>query len=161
MLKNSVKSSGLRFLWIALFVFIADCGTKALVNAYLDPYVQVPVFPGFNLILAYNMGAAFNFLNSGALWPNILFAVIALGVSFAILIWLYRLPRNERLVGVGLALILGGALGNLWDRIWYKHVIDFIELYVSSWHWPVFNLADTAVSIGAALIMWRWMAIKK
>jgi signal peptidase II len=161
MLKKNFKTSGLRFLWLSLLIFMVDWGTKALANTYLDPYVPLPVFPFFNLTLAYNTGAAFSFLSSGFFWSNILFGVIAFVVSLFILGWLYRLPRHESLIGLGLALILGGALGNLWDRIRYEHVIDFVDLYVSNWHWPVFNVADVAVSLGAFLIIWKWMVIKK
>ncbi len=161
MLKKNFRPSGLGFLWISLLVFVADWGTKTLANAHLELYMPVSVFPCFNLTLAYNTGAAFSFLDNASLWPNILFGLIALGVSIAILLWLACLPRAEKSMGVGLALILGGALGNLWDRVRYEHVIDFIDLYVRSWHWPVFNVADLAVSLGAFLIVWRWLALKK
>lgn len=161
MLKKTVQPSGLWFLWVSLLVFVTDWGTKELANSYLDPYVPVAVFPFFNLTLAYNTGAAFSFLDNSALWPNALFGLVALGVSIAILVWLARLPRGERQMSIGLALILGGALGNLWDRIRYEHVIDFVDLYVRSWHWPVFNVADMAVSLGAFLIILRWLSLKK
>jgi signal peptidase II len=161
MLKKTFQPTGLWFLWITLMVFAADWGTKELANSYLDPYVPVQIFPFFNLTLAYNTGAAFSFLDNASLWPNILFSVIALGVSIAILVWLARLPRSDKMMSIGLTLILGGALGNLWDRVRYEHVIDFVDLYVRTWHWPVFNVADMAVSLGAFLIIWRWMIVKK
>lgn len=161
MLKRTLRASGLWFLWIALLVFLLDWGTKELANSRLSPYVPVPVVPSFNLTLAYNTGAAFSFLDNAVFWPNLLFGAIALGVSCVILVWLARLPRSERMLGIGFTLILGGALGNLWDRIRYKHVIDFVDLYVSAWHWPVFNIADLAVSVGAFLIVWRWIVMKK
>lgn len=161
MLKKKLQLTGLGFLWISVLVFFIDWGTKTLANFYLAPYLPLPVFPFFNLTLAYNTGAAFSFLDNASSWSNVLFAAIALGVSCAILIWLSRLPRSDRMTSIGLAFILGGALGNLWDRFRYEHVIDFIDLYVQTWHWPVFNLADAAVSVGAFLVLWRWMSVKK
>lgn len=161
MLKKALHSSSLGLLWISLLVFLADWGSKSLANTYLNPYVPWAIFPSFNLTLAYNTGAAFSLLDNASSWSNLLFGAIALGVSGVILVWLARLPRSERSLGVGLTLILGGALGNLWDRLRYAHVIDFIDLYVGAWHWPVFNVADLAVSLGAFLLVWRWMHLKK
>ncbi len=161
MLKKTWKDTGLSYLWLTLLVFVLDWGTKEAANYYLTAYVPRPVFPFFNLTLAYNTGAAFSFLDNRAAWSNTMFAAIALGVSLAILLWLARSPRREKMTGIGLTVILGGALGNLWDRVRYEHVIDFLDFYVSQWHWPVFNLADTAVSIGAFLIICHCMLMKK
>jgi len=155
------QSNNLRFLLISLLVFFADWASKTLANHYLDLYIPLSVFPSFNLTLAYNTGAAFSFLDNASAWTNLMFGCIALGVSIGILVWLCRLPRQEKWMSIGLALILGGALGNLWDRIRYQHVIDFLDFYVANWHWPVFNLADLAVSMGAILVAWKWLNLKK
>jgi len=161
MFKKIFQATSLGLLWISIVVFLVDWGSKSLANTHLSPYVPQPIFPSFNLTLAYNTGAAFSFLDNASPWSNLLFGAIALGVSGVILVWLARLPRSEKCLNIGLTLILGGALGNLWDRFRYAHVIDFIDLYVGAWHWPVFNVADLAVSLGAFLVVWYWIHIKK
>jgi signal peptidase II len=148
--------TALGFLWLSVLVFLADWWTKQLALTHLVPYEALAVFPSVNLTLAFNTGAAFSFLDGGVWWPNLLFGCIALAISLGILIWLRRLPREDALMGVALSLILGGALGNLWDRISHKHVIDFMDLYIANWHWPVFNVADAAVCVGAGLIIFKW-----
>lgn len=146
--------SGLVYLWLTLIILIVDSTSKSLIQFYLQPYTSLNLFPFFNLTLTYNTGAAFSFLNTGTLWPNILFGIIAITVSIFLLAWLYRLPSKAGMMNTALAFILGGALGNCWDRIRYHHVIDFLDFYVANWHWPVFNIADAAVFIGACLLMW-------
>src|SRR5438128_2557942 len=136
--------SGLFFLWLSFFITAADTLTKRMAELYLFPYQSVPVFSFFNWTLAYNTGAAFNFLAGGSFWPNLLFGGIALTVCGILLVWLFRLPRAAYGMNIALALILGGALGNLLDRICHRHVIDFIEFHLANWYWPVFNLADAA-----------------
>lgn len=140
-----------------MLIFIIDWGSKTFAQAYLEPYTAIAILPFFNLTLAYNTGAAFSFLDTGTFWPNLLFGSIAIVVSIILLGWLYRTPRQKQMMNIALTLILGGALGNLWDRIHYQHVIDFIDFYVVNWHWPVFNFADAAVSIGALLVIWSWV----
>lgn len=154
---NTLRQTGLFYLWLTMLVLMADLATKAFAQSHLDLHFSEPVLPFFNLTLAYNTGAAFSFLDTGSFWPGLLFGAIATVASIALLLWLYRSPRKEHTMNIALALILGGALGNLWDRIRYQHVIDFIDLYVASWHWPVFNVADAAVSVGAMLMIWHWM----
>lgn len=152
-----MHKTGLCYLWITILIFTVDWGTKLLAEKYLIPYISVPVIPFFNLTLAYNTGAAFSLLDTGSVWPNILFGIIAASVSLIILLWLYRISSKEKLLCIALASILGGALGNLWDRIHYYHVIDFIDFYIVSWHWPVFNTADIAVCLGAILAIYQWV----
>jgi signal peptidase II len=151
---KTFKTTGLFFLWLSLLVLLLDVLTKGWAQAYLEPYTAVPIFPGFNLTLAYNTGAAFSLLATASFGPNLLFSGIALVVSLLILQWLYCSPRHARLFNFGLALILGGAVGNLWDRLRYHQVTDFLDFYLRSWHWPVFNIADAAVSTGALLVIW-------
>jgi signal peptidase II len=151
MLKK-ISSSGLRWLWLAVMVLLFDRVTKYCAQKYLLAYYAQPVIPGFNLTLSFNKGAAFSFLNSESGWQVWFFGTIALTVSVGIIVWLARLSVRERWVAAALSLIVGGALGNLWDRISYGHVIDFIQLYVSHYYWPTFNIADSAICIGAVIL---------
>ena len=143
--------SGLCWSWITIVVLTLDRLTKNLAQEYLSAYMPLAVAPGFNLTLSYNKGAAFSFLEQmpGQTW---IFGTIAVMVSFAIIVWLSRLSWREYNVCIALTLIIGGALGNLWDRVVYGHVIDFIQLYVSHFYWPVFNIADSAVCVGAGML---------
>lgn len=126
--------------------------TKLAVIGAFTLHEQMPLVPYFNLTLAHNPGAAFSFLSDAGGWQRWFFTAIALGVSVAIVVWLKRLPSNDRWLAVALALILGGALGNVWDRITLGYVIDFLDFYVDQWHWPAFNVADAAITIGAVML---------
>ena len=109
--------------------------------------------PFVNLTLTHNTGAAFSLLHRAGGWQRWLFAALAVVVSIAIVIWLKRLPRNARWTAAGLALVLGGALGNLWDRLAHGYVVDFIDFYYGEWHWPAFNVADSAITLGAVMLV--------
>ncbi|MDG4604451.1 MAG: signal peptidase II, partial [Candidatus Contendobacter sp.] len=114
--------------------------------------------PSFNLLLTYNTGAAFSFLADAGGWQRWFFLGLGLMVSIGLLIWLGRLKPAEKRLAAALALILGGAVGNLIDRIWLGQVIDFIQLYYDRWYWPAFNIADSAITLGAVLLVldsWR------
>lgn len=150
---STFASSGWRWLWLAVLVVALDQCTKQLAVALLDPYQPMALLPGFNFTLMFNRGAAFSFLAGAGGWQRWLFAGIALGVSVFILIWLRRLPREALWLSIALALILGGALGNLWDRIAFGHVVDFIDLYAGAYRWPAFNIADSAISVGAVMLV--------
>lgn len=147
------KKSGLCWLWVTLFVIAFDRITKYFAQKHLMLNVMLPVMPHFNLTLAYNRGAAFSFLNSASGWQTLFFGGIALVVSIAILIWLMRLSSHQRWLALALTLILGGALGNLSDRILYGHVIDFLSFYAGHWYWPAFNIADSAICVGAVMLL--------
>lgn len=149
---NKFLSSGAYWLWIAIVVFGLDRFTKHMAEEYLSAYTALAITPGFNLTLSYNKGAAFSFLDQAPGWQMWFFGIIAFVVSVGIIIWLSRLSSRDRWISIALSLVVGGALGNLWDRISYGHVIDFIQLYVSHFYWPVFNVADSAVCIGAAMM---------
>jgi signal peptidase II len=149
---NKFFYSGARWLWIAVAIFGLDRLTKYMAEEYLNAYTALPVMPGFNLTLSYNKGAAFSFLDQAQGWQTWFFGTIALVVSIAIVIWLTRLSSRDRWVSIALSLVVGGALGNLWDRINYGHVIDFIQWYVADYYWPVFNVADSAVCVGATML---------
>ena len=143
----------LRWLTLSLLVIGADQLTKIAAEAELQLHEAVPVMPFFNLMLAYNEGAAFSFLSDAGGWQRWLFSGLAVVISLVITFWLRRLSPAERLTGFGLALILGGAIGNLFDRLAYGHVIDFIQLYYDRWYWPAFNLADSAITVGVVLLL--------
>ncbi len=145
--------SGLRWLWISVVVIALDHYTKLLAQQYLVAYDPRPVMPFFNLTLAFNKGAAFSFLSYAGGWQTWLFGILAITVSGILMIWLKKISYKQWWVAVALSMIIGGALGNLWDRINYGHVIDFIDLYVSQWHWPIFNIADAGICIGAFMLI--------
>jgi len=143
----------LRWLWLSAFVVLLDQATKVAAETWLTSFQPVPVLPSLNLTLVYNTGAAFSFLAGAGGWQRWFFVGIALVVGVGIVVWLGRLKPGERVVAAGLSLVLGGAVGNVIDRIAYGHVIDFIDAYYGSWHWPAFNAADSAISVGAALLI--------
>jgi signal peptidase II len=142
-----------RRLALAALVLALDQASKFAVLRSLEPYQQIPLLPGFNLTLVFNRGASFSLLADAGGWQRWLFAALAILASAAIVVLLRRTPPTDRCNGYGLALVLGGAIGNLIDRIWLGQVIDFLDLYYGTWHWPAFNLADSAITAGAALLL--------
>jgi len=141
-------------LSIVAVVVILDQITKVWVDRTLQLYEQVPVTSFFNITLAYNRGAAFSFLNDAGGWQRWFFIGISLVVGVFLSIWLYRMERHERWLGVAIALILGGAIGNnLIDRVIYGHVVDFIQVYHNNWYFPSFNVADSAITCGTILLL--------
>ena len=143
-----------KWLSISVLVILLDQITKYIANTGLVYAEAVPVVPSFNLTLLYNRGAAFSFLSDAAGWQRWFFVAISLGASVLLIVWLRKLDRQQWLLGEALALGLGGAVGNLIDRLWLGYVIDFIQLYYSSFYWPAFNVADSAISVGAVLLIW-------
>ena len=143
----------LRWIWISALVIALDLATKWLASTHLVLHEPVAVMPMFNLTLMHNTGAAFSFLSSASGWQRWFFSIIALVVSTAIVIWMRRLSPEERWNAIALALILGGALGNLWDRVTLGYVVDFIQIYYERWAWPAFNIADSAISTGAVMLV--------
>lgn len=142
-----------RWLGVSGLVILVDQLSKFAAERWLTPYEPLALLPSVNLTLLYNPGAAFSFLAGAGGWQRWLFVVLAVVVSAALLVWLWRLRPGERLLGLALSLVLGGAVGNLVDRLWYGHVVDFIDLYWRDWHWPAFNVADSAITVGAVLLL--------
>ncbi len=140
-------------LGLALLVLALDQATKLWAAGTLDYGMPVTVLPFFNLTLVHNTGAAFSFLADAGGWQRIFFIVVSGVVSLVLVAWLWRLPRDARLLGIALALVLGGAVGNLVDRIAYGYVIDFLDFHATGWHWPAFNVADSAISCGVVLLL--------
>ncbi|MGB8713176.1 MAG: signal peptidase II [Onishia taeanensis] len=139
----------LRWLWLSLAVIVADLGSKVLASAMLAYASPVEVLPVFNLTLLHNTGAAFSFLAEHAGWQRWLFAIIAIGASVGLTVWMRRLRAGETLLAVALALIIGGALGNLYDRLVHGYVVDFLSFHWGQAYFPAFNLADVAITLGA------------
>ena len=143
----------LSWLLLSIVIIIADRIVKMFMQQHLTVGLPLPITPFFNLTLLHNSGAAFSFLSAASGWQRWLFTVIAMVISILLVIWLYRLPRQQCLIAVAIALIVGGALGNLWGRISYGYVIDFLDFHINNWHWPAFNIADSAVCIGVVLLI--------
>lgn len=143
----------LKWLKLTALVLVIDQLSKWLMSSWLDLHQTVAVMPYFNLTLAHNYGAAFSFLASAGGWQRWFFTLLALVVSVALIIWMKKLKSHARLEAAALALILGGALGNLIDRVLFGYVVDFLDVYVGSYHWPAFNVADSAICIGAVLLI--------
>ncbi len=143
----------LKWLGLSAFIVVTDQATKQLAMSQLQLYEPLAVMPFLNLTLIYNTGAAFSFLDQAGGWQRWLFVVLAVIVSSLLLVWLYRLPDERRWLACALSLILGGALGNLWDRLSLGYVVDFIDVYYGPWHWPAFNVADSAISVGAVMLL--------
>ena len=139
--------------WLSLLVIVLDQLTKYLAETLLVMHQPVAVLPSFNLMLTYNTGAAFSFLADAGGWQRWFFLILGVVISAGLLVWLYRLRPSEKWLALALALILGGALGNMIDRVWLGQVIDFIQLYYERWYWPAFNIADSAISVGAVLLV--------
>lgn len=143
----------LKWLWLSLLALVLDQASKLWIAGSMQLYESIAVLPGFNLTYVHNTGAAFSLLSEAGGWQRWLFAILALAISTGLTIWLARLQRHEKLLAVSLALVLGGALGNLIDRLLYGYVIDFLDVYYRQWHWPAFNIADSAITLGVFLML--------
>ncbi len=149
---NSSGRSMTAWLWLSLVIIVLDLWTKYLATSYLEYAQPVPVLPFFNLTLLHNTGAAFSFLAGASGWQRWFFAILAVVVSGVLIRWLMTL-RDDRWLAIAIALILGGALGNLYDRLTLGYVVDFLHFYWQDYHFPAFNIADSAITVGAALMI--------
>lgn len=142
------------WLWLGIAVIALDQWTKWLVVQRFEEFERLVLLPVLELMRLHNEGAAFSFLDDAGGWQRWLFTGLAVAVSTGILIWLRRLPaKGQGLLAAGLALILGGALGNVIDRVLHGHVIDFIRVHWEEHYFPAFNVADSAITVGAVLIV--------
>jgi signal peptidase II len=160
---NASRFGRLGWLVLSVLVLVIDQVSKAHFEGSLQMFQQIVVIPDyFSWTLAYNTGAAFSFLADGGGWQRWLFALIAVVVSAVLVVWLKRLGRDDTWLAVALALVLGGALGNLYDRIALGHVIDFILVHWQNrWYFPAFNFADSAISVGAVMLALDMFKSKK
>lgn len=170
MMRFFKNESMLKWLWLTLIVVIIDQFTKQWASDGLQLFRTVELIPMLNLYLAHNEGAAFSFLSNAGGWQRWFFTLLALVISTALILWMRKLQQHERWIAIGLALILGGALGNVIDRILFGYVIDFIQFYYHAQSclpgftllyaghsalciWPSFNVADSAITVGAAILI--------
>lgn len=148
------KLGALRWTSLALLVILLDQFSKAIIVAKIKLFEAVPLLPFLEFTQLHNTGAAFSFLAGASGWQRWFFIGLAIVVALAILVWLRQIdPRRQRMLAIGLSLILGGALGNMIDRIWLGHVIDFIHFYWPGGDFPAFNVADSSISVGAGLLI--------
>lgn len=150
------KSSQLRWLWLSWLVLIIDQTTKWIALRHLGFNKPVVLTSFFNLTLEFNNGSAFGFLNMPGDWQRWLFSFIALSIIAIIFSWLKKLSADQRMLAIALSLILGGAVGNLVDRLFHGNVVDFISWHIGQYYWPTFNMADSAVCLGAFLLILGW-----
>lgn len=138
---------------IVFVIVVLDQITKIWADTSLAMYEQIPITGFFNITKAYNYGAAFSFLDNAGGWQRWFFTAISLVVSIVLSVWLYRMLRSERWLSLSIAMILGGAIGNLIDRVWYGYVVDFIQVYWRTSYFPSFNIADAAISCGTIILL--------
>ena len=150
---SDLDVSRLKWLWLALLALVLDFASKQMAEHFLQYAQPVYVLPIFDLTLLYNKGAAFSFLANESGWQRWFFAAIAIGVSTVLTIWLMKLKPSERWLSAALALVIGGALGNLYDRFVYGHVVDFLHFHWEEHYFPAFNIADSAITLGAAMLL--------
>jgi signal peptidase II len=141
------------WLWLSVAVIALDQATKFLVTRFLDLYERVEVLPVLDFTLLHNTGAAFSLLAGASGWQRWFFIGLACVVSVLLVAWIWRTPRGEKLLPLALSLILGGALGNVIDRALHGYVVDFIHAHWGAAYFPAFNIADSAITIGAALLI--------
>ncbi|MBR9726690.1 signal peptidase II [Shewanella intestini] len=151
----TLKESGIRWYWVAVLAFIADQLSKQWVLSHFKLYESVNLLPFFNFTYVQNPGAAFSFLSDAGGWQIWFFSTIAVGFSVILTYWLRKQPASMWRANLAYTLIIGGALGNLVDRLQHGFVVDFLDFYWKTAHFPAFNIADSAIFIGAVLIIWE------
>ena len=152
--ERKISDSGLRWLWLSVIFFILDYVTKQYAVDHLYVGERFEVMPFFNFTLAYNKGAAFSFLADQGGWQVIFFTAVSSVVSIGLLYWLYTLRAKNWWLSISLSLIFSGAMGNLYDRITLGKVVDFIDFYYENSHFPAFNIADSVIFLGAAMMLY-------
>lgn len=152
-MKKLFTETGLRWWWLTLIFLLADQVTKQLVVSNMDLYQSIDILPFFNLTYVQNPGAAFSFLADQGGWQRWFFTAIAAVASIVFIVWLAKTPKQQALLSAAFALMLSGAVGNLIDRVLFGYVIDFLDFYGFGYHFPAFNIADSMIFIGAALMI--------
>ena len=154
-MKSKKPSNNICILALFLFVIVSDQITKVLALNNLSYGEELPVTSNFNLFLIFNTGAAFSIISDGFIWQKIILIFFPVLVVLFFFYTIYFSAQKQTYFKLGICLIAGGAFGNLIDRILYGYVIDFIDLYVSNYHWPAFNVADSSITIGAGIIIFH------
>lgn len=149
-----MKNTGLSFLWVTVVLLVLDQVSKQLVMHTMEYREVIEVLPFFNLYYVHNPGAAFSFLADAGGWQRWFFTAIAVVVSIVLLFWLKATPKSNKPLCLAFCFILSGAIGNVIDRMLFGYVIDFLDFYIGQNHWPAFNIADSAIFIGAALLIY-------
>lgn len=152
-MKKQFRLFNILWLLLALFIIFIDQLTKNLVLTHLHLFQGIKVTSFFNILLSFNSGAAFGLFNRAGSWQPWLFGFIAVTVSLVLIVMLLRQPRGQLMTSISLSFILGGALGNFIDRLNYGYVIDFLHFHIDHWSWPIFNVADSMICIGAGLLV--------
>jgi len=150
---SDLDVSRLKWLWLAALALVLDFSTKLAAEHFLQYAQPVYVLPVFDLTLLYNKGAAFSFLADQSGWQRWFFAFIAISVSAVLTVWLMKLKSEDRWLSAALALVIGGAIGNLYDRFAYGHVVDFLHFHWGEHYFPAFNIADSAITLGAGMLI--------
>ena len=148
----------MKWLWLSALTIVLDQLTKKIAEAELLLHKPLAMFPGFNFTLMYNKGAAFSFLSEAGGWQRIFFVALSSIISIFLFFWLRQIShdeqqKNNHIIQCAIALILGGAIGNLIDRAHTGAVVDFIQVYYSTYYFPAFNIADSAITLGAGLLI--------
>jgi signal peptidase II len=149
------------YFMISIVTIILDQVTKWIASANLAMHDPVPVMPSFNFTLMHNYGAAFSFLSNAGGWQRWFFTIVAAVISVVLIVWIVRLKPHEKWLGIGLSLVLGGAIGNLIDRVSYGYVVDFIQWYYDRFYWPAFNIADSAIFVGTGILLCSTFFVKE
>ena len=150
---HEARARWARWLVVSAVVVAADLATKSWISSAFTPGESVRITPFFNLVLAHNTGAAFSFLADAGGWQRWFFTVVTIAISIGIVVMLSR-QRDAAWISAALALVLGGALGNLYDRLTLGHVVDFVQLHAAGYYWPAFNVADSAITVGVVMLLW-------
>jgi signal peptidase II len=150
----SLRAGASNWLWLTLLVIVLDQYSKYWIVENFAEFEELVLLPILDIMRLHNEGAAFSFLSDASGWQRWFFISLGIGVSAAILIWLRRLaPSGQHILAAGLALVMGGALGNVIDRVIWGHVVDFIRVHYGEWYFPAFNVADSAITCGAILLI--------
>jgi len=147
-------ASGLRWLWLSVTIVVLDQWTKTLIVSHFALYERLDLWPVLSITRLHNTGAAFSFLSDAGGWQRWFFVVLGLAVSGLVTVWLRRLPATGRSwLAAALAMVVGGAVGNIIDRLLHGYVVDFISVHYDRWFFPAFNVADSAITIGAVMLL--------
>lgn len=151
--QKKLINTNVYWLWVSLLVIIADQLTKGAVRQQFALYDLQEITSWFNLTRLHNTGAAFSFLADAGGWQQWFFIILGVVVSLLVMVWLRLVPKDNRMLCIGLCLVIGGALGNVIDRVALGYVVDFLDFHIGEYHWPAFNIADIAIVVGAGLLI--------